>query len=256
MLLLITTLAIIPYCTHADAQQKEQRSDNRTKFKVPAVYRDRLSHASQAIVVTTSDWNSVNGSLVRFEQHNGRWQQVGDKFPIVVGKSGLGWDALVPPTDSTSPMKEEGDGRSPAGIFVISELGGFAPPRPDSRMPYVQITENTECVDDVKSSSYNKVTDRSATPHPDWDSAEKMRTIDVYRLLGVVDYNDHKVPGAGSCIFLHIWGGPGNGTAGCTAMDEMNLQDLANWLDADKHPVLIQFPGPTYRLLRNSWQLP
>jgi D-alanyl-D-alanine dipeptidase len=83
-----------------------------------------------------------------------------------------------------------------------------------------------------------------------------MRTIDVYRLMAVVDYNDRKVPGAGSCIFLHIWSGPGKGTAGCTAMDEKNLQILADWLDENKHPVLIQFPASTYQLLRNSWQLP
>jgi L,D-peptidoglycan transpeptidase YkuD (ErfK/YbiS/YcfS/YnhG family) len=83
-----------------------------------------------------------------------------------------------------------------------------------------------------------------------------MRTIDVYRLMAVVDYNDRKVSGAGSCIFLHIWSGPGKGTAGCTAMDEKNLQILADWLDENKHPVLIQFPASTYQLLRNSWQLP
>jgi D-alanyl-D-alanine dipeptidase len=250
LLLLITT------SVGADAQQNHRGNEKPSEFKVPVAYRDRLSKATQAVVVSTPDWNNVDGTLVRFEKHNGQWRQIGEKTPVVVGKSGLGWDALVAPVDAASTTKREGDGRSPAGIFAISELGGFDSSRSLTKMSYRQITESTECVDDVKSRSYNKVTDRNAKPSPDWDSSEKMRTIDVYRLMAVVDYNDRKVPGAGSCIFLHIWSGPGKGTAGCTAMDEKNLQILADWLDENKHPVLIQFPASTYQLLRNSWQLP
>jgi len=220
----------------------------------PVPYLDRLTQATQAIVVTTPDWDSVDGTLLRFEKHDGQWLSVGDKFPVVVGKSGLGWDALVPPTDTNSPVKKEGDGRSPAGIFAITELGGFNSSRPNARILYFPITENTECVDDVKSRSYNKVTNRIATS--DWDSSEKMRTIDVYRLMAIVDYNDRKLPGAGSCIFLHIWSGPGRGTAGCTAMQEKDLQDIADWLDAKQHPVVVQFPAPVYQRLRKLWQLP
>jgi len=63
-------------------------------------------------------------------------------------------------------------------------------------------------------------------------------------------------PGAGSCIFLHIWRGPDAGTAGCTAMAEPALLDTIRWLDADKSPVLVQLPVAEYRRLKAVWTLP
>jgi D-alanyl-D-alanine dipeptidase len=257
ILLLITAMAFLP----ATAQKKRITKKSNaatapTTVPMPEPYRNILSSAQQALVVTTPGWNNVDGTLRRFEKQDGHWQPVGDKISIVVGKSGLGWDGIVEPLSaSAQPVKKEGDGRSPAGIFKITELFGFEPSL-DSKLPYRPLTEFIECVDDASSSAYNQIVSLKEVPHPDWNSSEKMRTIDVYKIGAVVDYNSPKVPGAGSCIFLHIWKGPGHGTAGCTAMEESNVQEVTSWLDEKKQPIIIQFPAALYDHLHDAWQLP
>ena len=87
-----------------------------------------------------------------------------------------------------------------------------------------------------------------------------MRTISGYQFGVFVAHNsDPIVPGASSCIFLHIWGdqshGPA-GTVGCTAMAEFNIRLLLRWLDPTKHPVLVQMPVAQYQRYRKSLGLP
>ena len=256
ILLLLIAIAFMPANAQKKTTKKKPTPKPAATTPLPEPYHDILANAQQALVVTVPGWNSVDGSMRRFEKQDGKWQEVGEKFPIVVGKSGLGWDAIAePPSASGQPMKKEGDGRSPAGIFKITELFGFEPSL-QAGMPYHPLTEYTECVDDASSQSYNQIVDLKEIPHPDWNSSEKMRTVDVYRIGAVVDYNSPKVPDAGSCIFLHIWKGPGHGTAGCTAIEEDHVKELSTWLDGKKQPVLIQLPQPMYDRVHDSWQLP
>lgn len=209
------------------------------------------------LVVTTPGWNAVNGDLQRFEWHGKDWQAIGDKIAIVVGKNGIGWDGTVDlPFKTNDPVKKEGDGRSPAGVFPVTTLFGFDAAAFNQKMPYRQLTDSIECVDDASSISYNKVVDRSEIRNPEWNSSEKMRTIDVYKQGAVIGYNGDSLPGAGSCIFLHIWRGTGRGTAGCTAMSETQLLEVLNWLDESKKPVVVQMPASAYSRARVSWDLP
>jgi len=232
-------------------------ANHAASVPLPASYAALLEHSSQAILVTTPDWNSVDGSLQRYEKRNGQWLPVGDKLPIVVGEHGIGWDGTLSAyAPASAPVKKEGDGRSPAGIFPLGQTFGFASTASELKMPYLSLTDSIECVDDTHSQSYNQVVDRQQLAHPDWNSSEKMRTIAVYKVGLVVNYNHQHTPGAGSCIFMHIWHGPGRGTAGCTAMDESKLQELLSWLDASQYPVLIQLPQAMYEELKTTWKLP
>ncbi|MGZ4815466.1 MAG: L,D-transpeptidase family protein [Terriglobales bacterium] len=256
---LIITLLISIFLP-AQTRRKTSKSRSPTskpaapQLEIPVAYRDLLKGASQAVVVTTSGWNSVDGSLQRFEKIDGNWHQVGERIPVFVGKNGLAWDGQAEPP--VSNVKREGDGRSPAGILAIGEAFGFAPSAPDLKLPYLPLTDSIECVDDPSSSSYNQVVDRQEIANPDWNSSEKMRSIDVYKEGAVVNYNDQRFAGAGSCIFLHIWNGSGHGTAGCTAMPEDKLNAVLGWLDESKKPVLIQFPETVYKQLKSWWNLP
>jgi len=220
----------------------------------PAAYEQLLSGAGQAIVVTTPGWNSVDGTLQRYEKSEGKWLPVGVRVPIVVGKNGLAWDGVAEPPKAE--IKREGDGRSPAGIFTLGDAFGFSPSAPDLKLSYRHLTDSIECVDDPSSSSYNELVDRQQLPSPDWNSSEKMRTVDQYQHGVIVNYNDERLPGAGSCIFMHIWSGPGHGTAGCTAMEEETLLEMLSWLDPEKKPVIIQLPAKIYKDLKSSWSLP
>jgi L,D-peptidoglycan transpeptidase YkuD (ErfK/YbiS/YcfS/YnhG family) len=222
-----------------------------------------LAAARQMILVTTADWSSVTGQLSRFSRAKVTepWAAVGDEIPIVVGRSGLAWGRGVhgnPP--DTGPVKHEGDGKAPAGIFRLSSAFGYAARDAVSfiKMPYTQATSTIECVDDADSTRYNRLVDRSQSRTIDWKSSEQMlRPDDLYRLGVVVEHNANTpLPGGGSCIFLHIWSGPSNGTSGCTAMDASRIEELLAWLDPDESPILVQLTKPLYLKLSESWGLP
>jgi hypothetical protein len=235
-------------------------------LKAQARGTDAIAPSTQMVVVITSDWNAVEGRLQRFERANPRkkWKPVGEPAAVVVGKNGLGWGSgLIAVDDSkilaaSDPVKKEGDGRAPAGIFALSKAFGYAPqPLRGWKMPYVNLTTSVECVDDTTSKFYNRVLDR-ATVAPDWNSSEHMlRSDELYRWGIVVDHNANPPqPGGGSCIFLHIWRGAGQGTVGCTAMPQQQLESVLAWLDPERRPLLVQMPTAQYERLRKHWKLP
>ena len=216
------------------------------------------------IVVTTPNWDSVEGKLVRYERRNGQRTKISEPIPVVLGKTGMAWDPALVRAEAArypGPVKHEGDERSPAGVFQLKRgTFGFAPSFPGSRN-YIALTPTVECVDDPDSRYYGKVVDRAYTRDPsfvpDWKSSEKMSSIPQYRWGVIVNYNmDQPVRGDGSCIFLHQWSGPTSGTAGCTAMAADNIEEIVRWVDGEVRAVLVQLPEPEYQRLRLHWQLP
>ena len=217
------------------------------------------SKSLQAVVVTTADWPTVQGTARRFERSSptAKWQEVGDAFPVVVGRKGLAWSPDSRGEKSV-PAKAEGDGKSPAGMFPLTFAFGTSSKPEGVSVPYTKLAEFTECVDDVKSAHYNTIVDRMQVGNFDWKSSEKMLAVGEPYGLGVfVGYNSYPVtPGSGSCIFLHIWKNDSAGTAGCTAMQRPNLEKLVAWLDPAKNPYLIQMPEAAYNKHRKLWNLP
>ncbi len=223
---------------------------------------NNFMNSRQLIVVTTNEWGSVVGVLRRYERNedNQSWKAIGEEIPVNVGRNGMAWGrGLHVEKISDSPVKKEGDGKAPAGIFSLSLAFGYTTKAEAGavKLPYVQATPTLECVDDSQSANYNKVLDRKSVGKPDWKSSEQMRRQDEqYRWGVVVDHNSKGEPGCGSCIFLHIWAGPGKGTAGCTAMEARKMEEVMNWLDSAKNPLLVQLPAAEYRGLRQAWGLP
>ena len=126
------------------------------------------------------------------------------------------------------------------------------------KLPYLQVTDAIECVDDVQSKRYNSIVDRNQIGEVDWKSFEKMLAIgEQYRLGLVVDHNVAPgIAGEGSCIFIHIWKGDGSGTSGCTAMGKSKMEKFISWLDASAKPVLVQLPEVEFRKVQTDWQVP
>lgn len=224
---------------------------------VPAL----ISASRQLLVVVTPGWDDVRGELRRYERASTSdgWRPVGDVHAIVVGKSGTAWDPLAEQVIA-GPVKQEGDGRSPVGVFSLGTAFGYAPASEAAwlKLPYLHVTEGIECVDDASSSAYNQVVNRRQVAAPDWTSSEKMREVgEAYRWGVVVNYNTPAVATRGSCIFLHIGGGPDSkGTAGCTAMPTSDLHAVMGWLDPALKPVLVQLPRAAYEKLKGGWRLP
>jgi len=222
--------------------------------------RTPIAGARQLVLVTTASWDSTSGTLRRFERDvaGSPWRPVGSAIPIVVGQTGLAWDDAAGMGAPGEPVKREGDGKSPAGAFPLDTAFGFSTRQmvPWIRLPYVQLRESTECVDDVRSVHYNTIVDRTTVPVMDWTSAERMRQIDQYTFGVHVGYNAPPKAGRGSCIFLHVWAGPTSVTAGCTAMELSALQEVMRWLAPERGPMIVQLPNEALARARAQWSLP
>ena len=225
----------------------------------PSRSSDPLRNARQCLLVSTRDWESLGGSMRLFacERRDSVWREFGSPRRVVVGKSGLGWGRGLVDTESLpGPRKKEGDGKAPAGVFRLISAFGYAPTC-HTKLPYLALSPDIEAIDDPQSRYYNQLVSRSKIASPDWRTSEHMfRSDDRYKWGIVVAHNMPPQPGAGSCIFLHIWNNPPGPTVGCTAMPEKNIVDLIGWLDPKRQPVLIQMPSEAYGILHDTWHLP
>jgi len=227
----------------------------------PAAF-DSLRNSRQCLVVVASDWGSTTGTLRAFERANatGAWKMRGNAIPVVLGKNGLGWGlGLVDAKRRAGPRKIEGDNKVPAGIFRLGPAFGYAPAANARwmRLHYVPLTTMTEGVDDPRSRYYNQLVDRSKVARVDWRSSEQMRRADDLYKWGIfVAHNAAATPGAGSCIFMHIWKNSSTPTTGCTAMAERDLVRLLRWIDPSAQPLLIQMPRADYQSSQSQLHLP
>ncbi|KAA0980550.1 D-alanyl-D-alanine dipeptidase [Pseudomonas sp. ANT_H12B] len=217
---------------------------------------DVLDASNQLIVVTTKNWTDIQGTAQRYERHGKTFRKYQDSFPVVLGKSGLAWGkGLISAEQSEGPVKHEGDGKAPAGVFKLGTAFGYDATA-ETRLPYLVLTSTTECVDDSNSERYNELVD-GATVSKDWTSSEQMRSKDeLYRNGIFIEHNTPATRASGSCIFFHIWRGPTSPTLGCTAMDQADIARLFSWLDPRQSPLLVQMPEAQYEHFRASWNLP
>ncbi len=187
------------------------------------------SFASQQLAIVQVRASSFQGQLQRFERSDqyAKWQPVGRSIPVVVGKNGI----------ALTNKKREGDGKTPSGAFPIQMLFGFAK-QASFKLNYRALTKTTICVDDPGSRYYDQIINLSQVKKPDWQSAEVMRKISLYKWGGVIQYNPKHLAYVGSCLFLHAWRNDHRGTEGCIAMRESDLLQLLAWLDPRKKPMI------------------
>jgi len=219
---------------------------------------DVVGLSRQIVLVLCENWDSTNGWLRRFDLEESDWKLSAPPTRVSLGRNGLAWGRGVQPPQE-GLQKKEGDGRSPAGIFPLPYVFGKASldEVKGIRVPYVQCTASLECVDDTNSTYYNQIIDRTSVSDPDWHSSEKMLTVsDEYRLGVVVEQNIPPHAGAGSCVFLHVWGAKLKTTSGCTAMPLGELEALVAWMDHSALPILVQLPHAEYVRCKGPWRLP
>jgi len=216
----------------------------------------------QLLIVISPSWDTIEGTLYRYERSSAQesWESVGSPIAIVLGKTGMAWGrGLHTLSDVHGKVKKEGDGKSPAGVFTLGSAFGDEPHRIFAqKIPFLPITEDLECVDDPDSLYYNQFVTAASPRERDWKSSEKMQEIGPLYAIGlVIDHNTAPIErGMGSAVFMHIWRNAASGTGGCTAMAEEDLNELISWLDAEKHPLLVQLPLIEYDQKKDLWKLP
>jgi L,D-peptidoglycan transpeptidase YkuD (ErfK/YbiS/YcfS/YnhG family) len=257
-------LAVLVACDRKAAQPPAAATSEAVPkgFVIP-------KQTKQLVTAVVDDWSSTHARVTLWQRTISGWEPIGDQWPAVIGKAGSGWGIGVFPAGRSEsdplhlrppgregPTKKEGDMKSPAGVFAFRSLYGYAEDAPRGwRMPYDQSTD-LECIDDAASEHYTKIVDRKQVPS-DWQSAEQMRRDDaLYEWVLDVAHNPDAKPGAGSCIFLHVWSGPESTTAGCTAMDKPKLENLLGKLDPANQPLYVLLPRSEYRLVAPVWGLP
>jgi L,D-peptidoglycan transpeptidase YkuD (ErfK/YbiS/YcfS/YnhG family) len=220
------------------------------------------SDAQQMVVVTTSGWNATDGTLRTYARDGGGWREVGAVAAVTIGRSGSAWGLGLHPAESDGPSKREGDGRAPAGIFRIGTAFGYAESAATA-LPYAAMRESSYCMDVAASPLYNRIVDADRVGREAVAGSSEPMRLDLhnhgdqrYKTGFVIEHNADGVPGAGSCIFAHLWKGPGETTAGCTAMAEPVMQRLYAWLKPESHPVFVLLPEAEYARLKRAWNLP
>jgi len=227
-------------------------------FETPAAW----SVSRQMIVVTTDGWNADHGTLRTYVREGTHWKQEGSAADVTIGKRGSAWGIGLNPPEQDGPVKKEGDGRSPAGVFRVGPAFGYAESNPTA-MPYRGLTATDYCVDVDGSPYYNRIVDTDKVGRNAVAGATEAMRRDLhfdgdraYRIGFVIEHNPEGRKGAGSCIFAHLWKSPTSPTVGCTAMTDGTMERLLAWLDPSKKPVFVLLPKTEYARLREAWNLP
>lgn len=213
----------------------------------PGLFASYLPEScEQVMLVVSPRQTSIPAQLWLLERSPGdsRWRMARGPLDVTLGRNGLAWGRGEHRSGAPKgfPMKREGDGCSPAGVFRIPFAFGLVDETETTRLrlPYLKLTQDIIGVDDPNSRHYNQVVNATEVTR-DWESNEAMsRHTKLYRWGAFIDQNPKRIPGGGSCIFLHLWPGPGRSTAGCTAMAEADLKQVLEWLDPERDPRLVQ----------------
>lgn len=225
------------------------------------------SSCSQAIVGITDGWNSSHVTLSLLEkQPDGKWVRVMGPFPGRLGRNGCVWGLGLHASPRRATIKQEGDGRSPAGIF---SLGGLWVTNKNAvkhhkNIPLVKVGPRDLWVSDINTPQlYNRHVRLDHPARTAWELKEQMRQTDYPHSIKLLichntwETEGRPIPGAGSSIFFHIWRRNGGApTAGCTSMDEANLRAMIARLNPHRHPVYILLPRQEYAKWRKDWRLP
>lgn len=222
----------------------------------------QMAQAQQLVVVTTGGWDDTQGQLQTYVRDGKGWKPAAQPVAVAIGKHGSAWGDGLFPAQKAGPQKREGDGRSPAGIYGIGEAFGYAA-SVDTRLKYRQMQASSWCIDVPDSPFYNQIVDEREVGALGVEGASEHMRLDLhndgdvrYRQGFVIQHNPRATPGAGSCIFAHLWRTPGEATAGCTAMAPATMEALQAWLDPKKHPLFVLLPKPEYIRLQHAWSLP
>jgi L,D-peptidoglycan transpeptidase YkuD (ErfK/YbiS/YcfS/YnhG family) len=249
---------VVASCSRSRTEPPIARDPEPVKVITPVI----AATTTQLLTGVTADWTASSATLRLWHRDPGQpWQPSGEPWTAEIGATGSAWGigqhGDAPPPGHAGPRKHEGDKKSPAGSFVLRATYGYATAPPEgTKMPYTPSDDTTLCVDDPASQHYASIVDTASTTL-DWHSAEQMHRNDAaYTWVVDVAHNPGRVPGEGSCIFLHVWKDAASPTVGCTAMPEPTLRNLLAQLDPAQHPIYVLLPRDEYMALAAPWGLP
>ena len=243
--------ALFSLACEAPAPKIQEVTTKKTTDKLD----QRILDCRQVLLSISDSLNDRSGQLYLFENKPKGWNLREGPFKVNYGKNGLAWGIGIH-KEQSGIQKQEGDLKSPAGIFELGTAFGYGKKPKGCKTNYLQIDDNTQCIEDVKSRSYNKIIDNEVVSS-DGNSTDLMkRNDDLFKYGFFINHNTMQIPGKGSCIFFHLWKSPNNNTAGCTALSEQNMLKVINWVDFWRKPLLVQMPRKNYLEYCKKYHLP
>lgn len=222
-----------------------------------------VEEARQLVLVTAADALADKGTLRRFARTGpgAPWVEAGQPVPCRLGRKGLGQGRGLAAALPGGPVKREGDGRTPAGVFPIPAAFGYASAedaaRAGVRLPYVAVSDRTSCVTDAGSPLFGKVVGPGERPEGGVRQDRMVRDDGANAWGVVIGHNAGAAdPQAGTCLFLNVRPAGGPATGGSVGIPAEAAAALAAWLDPTAKPVVAVLPEAETRTLGASWGLP
>lgn len=185
---------------------------DRMDRRIPAASR-------QVVAVYGAGTDSADSEVVLYTRRGAYWHPAG-RWPAHNGRHGWTRD------------HHEGDGRSPVGVFTLTDAGGVLAD-PGTRLPY-----------DHDAGAY--------APPAEWDEAHQhdfdyVIAIDYNRRRGTPPRDATRPWGAdrGGGIWLHM--DHGSGTSACVSVSKEAMESLLRTLDPARHPVVVMGDGAALR---------
>jgi L,D-peptidoglycan transpeptidase YkuD (ErfK/YbiS/YcfS/YnhG family) len=225
----------------------------------PPVLRPRplqipgLGAARQVILVTTTGWREIHGTIEAWElDSTGQWQLVMAPYNANIGING--W--------VIGSQRVQGDHKTPVGVYPLHRAFGKSPD-PGSGLPYRQLTPSNYWAGDQRDPKTYNVFQVSRPPTALWRTSQSEHlyyVMPAYQYVAAIDFNlaggvHRQADGQnvatrpantrlGSAIFLHCYGttGPHGYTLGCVNTHPAKMVWLLRWLDPAKLPVIAMGP--------------
>ena len=172
----------------------------------------QIPHDTHQVIVSSSpETKSSTVTTALYERTSDGWKQ---KLSFTGHNGEAGW----------KEKRKEGDMSTPAGVFTLSDAGGYLPD-PGTKMPYTRDTNLRASAQSVYGDDYKLVYDY-------------VLAIDYNRKTGVPPTDrtrpQGKAPGGG--IWLHV--DHGKATHGCVTVDRDDMGAILKELDPSKNPMI------------------
>lgn len=192
--------------------------------------------AHQLVTVETSSYSTDVATVTLWQKSGSCWQLAAGPWSGFIGYNGF------------ADHKQEGDGKSPTGIYGFGSVIYGNAPNPGVHEAYQLLDCGDWWDEDSSSPTYNTFQDLQSNPcdtNPPFNngSSEKLwEETTAYTSFAVVDYNTSPiVKGAGSGIFLHA--STGGGTAGCVSVPQSDLDWFLRWMEPSQDPLIVMGPA-------------
>jgi L,D-peptidoglycan transpeptidase YkuD (ErfK/YbiS/YcfS/YnhG family) len=154
--------------------------------------------------------DSADSTVVLYTKHGSTWDRT-RTWGAHNGKKG--W----------TMHHREGDQRSPAGVFTLTDAGGVLPD-PGTRLPY------------TRSASFQAP---HYWPKSHWHDFDYVIAIDYNRVKGTPPNDPTRPEGQsrGGGIWLHM--DHGSGTSGCVSLSKSGMRYLLRALNPHQRPVVV-----------------